>query len=180
MVKKALKDDVDWKKYWAEKKGKAPKSKSEKKVMLIAFGVIFIIIILMAVIGSFSSDSNSADQNKNISSNESTSRTQVQKQNEPRVDNSELKADIKKAYDVAGIEVTNKEKKDWAECEIELNGGYKRIIRNPLSPNEPLNNPYGLFTKEDGTRFDYATTEVTNVAINCKVDGHTRYGYYTF
>lgn len=105
---------------------------------------------------------------------------QKKEEPKPKADDSELNAEVKIATDIPGIEITNKEKVNWDECEIKLNNDYSRTIRNPLTPNEPLNNPYGLFTKGDGTRFDITETAIKDVFIKCKVNDHTRYGYYKF
>ena len=154
------------------------KSKWSKGIKIGAtVGAVLIIIIALA------SSSPKTEQNTQQTAQNNTTETKQAEQpkvEEPKKDNSELKADIKRAYDVPGIEVTNLETVAWNDCEIKLNGDYERTIRNPLNPNEPLNNPYPLFTKGDGTKFNPDTTAVKDVAINCKIDGTTRYGFYTF
>jgi hypothetical protein len=98
----------------------------------------------------------------------------------PAKDTSKLNVKVQKAYDVAGIEVTNQEQVNWDSCKLTLNGSYKRTITNPLEPNAPLNNPYGLFTKSDGTRFNPDTTAVKDLFISCSVNGNQRDNYFTF
>ena len=154
------------------------KSKWSKGIKIgVTVGAVLIIIIALA------SSSPKTEQNTQQTTQNNITETkpvEEPKKEETKKDDSELKADIKRAYDVPGIEVTNLETVAWNECEIKLNGDYERTIRNPLEPNSPLNNPYPLFTKKDGTKFNSETTAVKNVAINCKVNGNTRYGYYTF
>lgn len=153
------------------------KSKWSKGIKIGAtVGAVLIIIIALA--SSPKTETNTQQTAQNTTTE--TKKVEEPKKEEPKKNESELKADIKRAYDVPGIEVTNLEAVAWNECAIKLNGDYERNIRNPLNPNEPLNNPYPLFTKSNGTKFNSETTAVKNVAINCKIDGNTRYGYYTF
>lgn len=103
-----------------------------------------------------------------------------QTEQKPAVDTSELKANVTKAYDIPGIEITNLETVAWYDCKLRLNSDYKRTLDGAFEPNSPLNNPYGLFTKSDGTRFNNATTAPKNISISCKVNGQQRDGYYVF
>lgn len=98
----------------------------------------------------------------------------------PKQDTSDLNATVKLSYDVPGVEITNNENVNWDSCKFDLNDQWSRQITNPLEPNSPLNNPYGLFVKSDGTRFDIDTTQPKNVFISCKVSGNTRTNYYVF
>ena len=150
------------------------------KVIKIGATIGALIIVIIALASSSSTQQKTQYTAQNTNAQITETKKEEQKKEEPKKDTSELKADIKRAYDVPGIEVTNLETVAWNECEIKLNGDYERTIRNPLNPNEPLNNPYALFTKSDGTKFNPDITAVKNVAINCKIDGNTRYGYYTF
>lgn len=178
MVKKKQEPEVDWKEYWAKKKGKTPKTKSEKSVILIALGGIAGIILLLITIGSLLPEPTEPETPKIEVTNDVSKNPPEQK---PKEDNDkELKAKVEIAYDIAGVEITNLEKDDWDSCQLTLNSDYKREIRNPLEPNSPLNNPYGLFIKDDGTRFNNDTTATKSVLIRCEVSGNTRYGYYEF
>jgi len=63
---------------------------------------------------------------------------------------------------------------------VQLNDDFKTQIKGRLDPNDPLNEPYRLFTKDDGARFDYSTTEPKNVYMRCNVDGKSKWAYWTF
>ncbi len=154
------------------------KTKASNKIKWVLTGLIALLIVVGVVsTGSNNSTTNTASPTETPTQ---TQQTAQPKKEEPKEDTSDLKAEIKKAYDVPGIEVTNLETVAWDECEIKLNGDYERTIRNPLQPNSPLNNPYPLFTKSDGTRFNPDTTAVKNVVIKCKINGNTRYGAFRF
>lgn len=183
MVKKKQEPEVDWKEYWAKKKGKTPRTKSDNKTILIAVGGIVGIFILMAIIGSFLPDPQKSDEPEKTNTSVTAPAPEPEKapeQNPTQDNDKELKARVEIAYDIAGVEITNLEKDDWDNCQLTLNSDYKREIRNPLEPNSPLNNPYGLFIKDDGTRFNNDTTATKSVLIRCEVSGNTRYGYYEF
>ncbi len=141
--------------------------------------ILAILLTMLAIITFFNYRGDNSGKSSSATKPNSSLNNQVTQDNASK-DNSELKADIKRAYDVPGIEVNNLEAVAWNECELEINNGYKRMVRNPLEPNSPLNNPYALFTKDDGTKFDPDTTVVKSVSINCKINGNTRFGYYTF
>lgn len=178
MAKKKQEKEIDWKEYWAKKKGKSPRTKSEKSVIVIALAGIFGIILLLVIIGSLLPEPTKQDTSKAVITSDEPKKAPEQKPVE--VNDRELKAKVEIAYDVAGVEITNLEKEDWDSCQLTLNGDYKREIRNPLEPNSPLNNPYGLFIKDDSTRFNNDTTATKSVLIRCEVSGSTRYGYYEF
>lgn len=98
----------------------------------------------------------------------------------PKPDTSELNATVKLSYDVPGIEITNNESIPWDTCKLKLNDDWSRELNNPLSPAEPLNNPYGLFTKSDGERFNILLNQPKSVSIACEVNGTKRYNYFVF
>lgn len=152
------------------------KSKWSKgiKIAVTAVAVVF-------VIGVMASTPQEQQKTEQVAQNTTQQEQKpTQQAEQPKKDDSELKADVKRATDVPGIEVTNLEAVAWNNCQLTLNSDYKREIRNPLTPNEPLNNPYALFTKNDGTKFNTETTAVKTVLIRCEVNGNTRYGVYEF
>ena len=147
--------------------------------------IIFTVFILVGIGVIFGNTDSSDITNSKPTTQSSTPPTEKStssdtKQSQPKKDDSELKATVKVATDVPGIEITNNETVNWDECEFKLNDKYSRTLRNPLTPNEPLNNPFGLFTKDDGTRFNITETTIKDMFIKCKVDGNIRYGYYKF
>ena len=144
------------------------KWKDLKKSEKVA-GVFLVIIIVVAL----AAIPKTSDTNQN--SNDSQTSGAEAPKNEML-----LNASVKKAIDIPGVEITNLEASAWEDCELELNNVYMRIIRNPLEPNEPLNNPYPLFTKSDGTRFDADDTAAMSLKVTCKVNGSTRSNYFVF
>lgn len=147
------------------------KTQNDNYLKIVVAGIL---IILGFVIFNSSNDNNVK---------EDSGKTETAIEKKPAVeekDESQLKADVKRAIDVPGIEVTNLESVPWNNCQITLNDDFRREIRNPLGPNEPLNNPYALFTKDDGTKFNPETTAAKTVLIRCEVNDITRYGVYKF
>ncbi len=158
------------------------KSKWSKvvKIAVTAVAVVFVIGVMASSPETQQTSQQTAQNTSSQPQQQEQSKQEEAPKEEPKKDDSELKADVKRAYDVPGIEITNLEAVDWITCQLTLNSDYKREIRNPLQPNEPLNNPYALFTKDDGTKFDPETTAVKTVLIRCEVNGNTRYGVYEF
>ncbi len=91
-----------------------------------------------------------------------------------------LDASVRMVSDVPGIEITNNENVSWNDCKLSLNNDYDRTSVLKLEPHSPLNNPYSLFTKDDGTRFNILLTKPKSVFISCQVNGIERTSYYTF
>lgn len=149
----------------------------------LQFGLVIGGVIFLLIIGSIYLQSAKPQTSESLPTQKTTTPTPtavVTKTETPKADTSLLNATVKKAYDVPGIEITNNESVQWDECKLVLNSDYKRTINNPLQPNDPLNNPYALFTKSDGTKFDYTKIEPKSVLIECKVNGSSRQNVYMF
>lgn len=136
---------------------------------------VLVIICVLGIAGIIISAQAAKPDNKSISTPSTVTTPTPTETNE-----SDLKATVKMASDIPGIEITNNEAVSWDSCKLILNDKWTRQISNPLEPNDPLNNPYGLFTKSDGSRFDITTTQPKNVFVACKVDGRSRTNYFVF
>lgn len=66
----------------------------------------------------------------------------------------------------SGIDIRNEDDFAWIDCLISLNTSYRANTAS-ISPGTHYI-PYGNFIKRDGARFNYYTTEVMYVEIECK------------
>lgn len=92
----------------------------------------------------------------------------------------QLDATVKISTDIPGIELTNNENESWQDCKLVLNSKWTYELINELDPNKPLNNPFTLFTKSDGTRFNVGDTEPKDVFVVCKSSNQERNNYFVF
>ena len=132
------------------------KQKSKEQFGCLAVFIIFMIISFIAI-GKWA-----------------TSKTS------PTVEIKTLDASVRTVSDIPGIEITNNENVSWNDCKLSLNNDYGRTPILKLEPHSPLNNPYSLFTKDDGTRFNILLTKPKSVLISCQVNGVERTGFYSF
>lgn len=151
-------------------------NQKQKKIVAISAITFLVIVFAIALWPAVSEKGLINIQSQNNTQPPPSSTETTEKTETPKL----LDATIKKAFDVPGIEITNNESVDWENCELKLNKDYQRRIRNSLEPNLPLNNPYGLFTKSDGTRFDYTRQSPVDLYVSCDVKGSNRYNYFRF
>lgn len=158
-------------------------SKFTRKKAVINFGSL---VVLSLILVSITSPSTRDEKQTTATSIPTTETPKEQpKPIESKKDTSELNASIRKvSTQPAGIEVTNNESSKWFGCKFVLNDSYKMQYNDDQGigsgKDEALTIPYTLFTKSDGTRFNFTTIAPTSFLIECKVDGNLRENVYTF
>lgn len=150
----------------------------------------FVIVLFGSILGSKtdnSSTSKTTAPTQAPQAGQATNPTKAQQSKlvEPKKDTSELNASVRQVFDdPPGIEVINNETSTWYGCEFVLNNDYKKQYNDNQGigsgKSEALTIPFVLFTKSDGTRFNFASTAPKTFLIECTVNGNLRNNVYEF
>lgn len=92
--------------------------------------------------------------------------------------------DVSVKFNDKAFLITNNESKDLANCRMKLNsgtfgGGGFAYTQDIIQTKDAVIVPYGAFTKDDGTRFDFITTQPKNLFISCDMGSEHATNYFT-